>query len=85
MVKPGNPPYLEYVRNSVAQKRDHFKQTTGSDLNAFPDRTKHQYKTREGNEVLESDVHGNPNLVYESLFVEGWEPSGVPVCQRTCQ
>lgn len=26
-----------------------------------------------------SDPKGNPYLVYKSEFVEGWEPSGVPV------
>ena len=25
-------------------------------------------------------INGNPNLIYESKFVEGWEPSGVAVC-----
>ena len=78
-MKPGNPPYLEYVRSSVAKKRETLKSQHGSDQDQFADRTKHQYKTREGDEVLDSDVIGNPNLVYESEFVEGWEPSGVPV------
>lgn len=30
-------------------------------------------------ETLETDGSGNPHLVYLSKFVEGWEPSGVPV------
>lgn len=30
-------------------------------------------------ETTEKDGPGNPNLVYLSKFVEGWEPSGVPV------
>jgi len=54
VVKPGNPPYLEYVRQTVKQKRDAF---SGADT---------------------SSPRGNPKLVYESRFVEGWEPSGVP-------
>ncbi|RYP21345.1 hypothetical protein DL765_002246 [Monosporascus sp. GIB2] len=54
VVKPGNPPYLEYVRSTVQQKRRSSRNTDG----AAP--------------------KGNPNLVYESEFIEGWEPSGVP-------
>ncbi|KAI0841915.1 S-adenosyl-L-methionine-dependent methyltransferase [Hypoxylon sp. FL0890] len=54
IVKPGNPPYLEYVRSTVEEKR-------GRAVN-------HNEKT----------PRGNPNLVYDSQFVEGWEPSGVP-------
>lgn len=80
MVKPGNPPYLKYVRSTVEQKREAFKQETGSDPRQLPDRKDYKYKTGEGDQVLESDVHGNPNLVYDSVFHEGWEPSGVPVC-----
>ncbi|KAI1840904.1 hypothetical protein JX266_012914 [Neoarthrinium moseri] len=54
VVKPGNPPYLEYVRSTVAQKKKRFA-ALGHD-----------------------GLKGNPNLVYKSEFVEGWEPSGVP-------
>lgn len=79
VVKPGNPPYLKYVRSTVDEKREHYKKETGSDPVALPDMTKRVYKTTEGDQVLGWDVHGNPNLVYDSKFVEGWEPSGVPV------
>ncbi|KAI1382012.1 S-adenosyl-L-methionine-dependent methyltransferase [Hypoxylon crocopeplum] len=54
VVKPGNPPYLEYVRSSVEEKR-----------------RKHSNANQIGS-------RGNPNLIYNSQFVEGWEPSGVP-------
>ncbi|TLD03608.1 uncharacterized protein PgNI_11507, partial [Pyricularia grisea] len=54
VVKPGNPPYLKYVRSTVAEKRNAMVRAT------------------------EMDAKGNPNLIYESEFVEGWEPSGVP-------
>ncbi|RYP40930.1 hypothetical protein DL767_001411 [Monosporascus sp. MG133] len=54
VVKPGNPPYLEYVRSTVEQKRRSSRNADG----ATP--------------------KGNPNLVYESEFIEGWEPSGMP-------
>ena len=52
VVKPGNPPYLKYVRSTVEEKR---------------------------NNVSEEGPKGRPELIYESKFVEGWEPSGVPV------
>jgi ethanolamine utilization protein EutQ (cupin superfamily) len=55
VVKPGNPPYLEYVRSTVEQKR----------LN-IPNVEPHE-------------PQGNPDLVYVSQLVEGWEPSGVRV------
>lgn len=80
MVKPGNPPYLKYVRSTVEEKREAYKQETGSDPRQLPDRKNYTYKTNESDQVLESDVHGNPNLVYKSVFHEGWEPSGVAVC-----
>ncbi|KAK5636586.1 hypothetical protein RRF57_012298 [Xylaria bambusicola] len=54
VIKPGNPPYLEYVRSSVEKKN--------RDLAA----------------ISEPELKGNPNLIYESRLVEGWEPSGVP-------
>ncbi|CAJ2511433.1 Uu.00g070580.m01.CDS01 [Anthostomella pinea] len=55
VIKPGNPPYLEYVRSTVDQKREQYRKPT------------------------EEGPKGNPNLVYESKLVKGWEPSGVPV------
>ncbi|KAK7976963.1 catechol O-methyltransferase [Apiospora saccharicola] len=54
VVKPGNPPYLEYVRSTVEQKRQKASSANGN------------------------GPKGRPDLVYDSKFVEGWEPSGVP-------
>lgn len=54
VVKPGNPPYLEYVRSSVSQKKQSLSNHAGD------------------------GPAGRPELVYDSRFVEGWEPSGVP-------
>ncbi|KAI1415859.1 S-adenosyl-L-methionine-dependent methyltransferase [Hypoxylon sp. FL1857] len=54
VVKPGNPPYLEYVRSTVEEKR---KRVLSND---------------------QTSPRGDPNLIYRSQFVEGWEPSGVP-------
>ena len=81
VIKPGNPPYLEYVRSSVAKKRDQYKaaNTNGVDTAEFGDRWKHQYQKREGEEKLSTEVKGNPNLVFESGLVHSFEPTGVPV------
>lgn len=57
-MKPGNPPYLEYVRSTVEQKRKRFESAS------------------------KDEPRGNPDLEYKSEFVEGWEPSGVPVSTR---
>ncbi|KAI1298681.1 catechol O-methyltransferase [Xylaria venustula] len=54
VIKPGNPPYLKYVRSSIEEKREAIAMMTDSGL------------------------RGNPDLLYESRLVEGWEPSGVP-------
>ncbi|KKY35073.1 putative catechol o-methyltransferase [Diaporthe ampelina] len=78
VVKPGNPPYLEYVRSTVQQKREKFRKDTGVSLERLSDWEKHRYNMAKGGQVDEAEVHGNPNLIYSSQFVEGWEPSGVP-------
>lgn len=81
VIKPGNPPYLEYVRSSVKQKNDQYgaESTNGTDTDRFGDRYKNQYKEREGEEKLSTDVKGNPNLIYESTLVNSYEPTGMPV------
>ncbi|MCJ1445521.1 MAG: hypothetical protein MMC23_006026 [Stictis urceolatum] len=80
VIKPGNPPYLEYVRSSVERKRKLFEsgQVKADGAESFPDRTKNQYLKREGKENPSSAVKGNPNLEYNSKLVNSWEPSGVP-------
>ncbi|KAF2212573.1 hypothetical protein CERZMDRAFT_40685 [Cercospora zeae-maydis SCOH1-5] len=78
VIKPGNPPYLEYVRSSVAEKREKAKQANGgNDIAAFADRAAQQYKKRVDQETL-GQALGNPNLVYESKLVNSFEPTGVP-------
>ncbi|RYP46903.1 hypothetical protein DL768_006937 [Monosporascus sp. mg162] len=54
VVKPGNPPYLEYVSSTVEQKR------------------------RSSRNADRATLKGNPNLLYETEFIEGWEPSSEP-------
>ena len=79
VIKPGNPPYLEYVRSSVQEKNERYTSANGTDTSGFGDRWKDQYKEREGEEKLSSEVKGNPNLIYESKLVNSYEPTGVPV------
>lgn len=81
VIKPGNPPYLEYVRSSVEQKQNASKSSStvnGVD-SRFADRTSKQYAKREGEAKLDETRVGNPNLVYKSELVNSFEPSGVPV------
>ncbi|KAK4977498.1 hypothetical protein LTR66_010666 [Elasticomyces elasticus] len=80
VIKPGNPPYLEYVRSSVAEKRaalEKENQEDGPDTR-FADKTAKQYAKRQGEERLAGNVKGNPNLVYQSELVHSFEPTGVP-------
>lgn len=76
---PGNPPYLEYVRSSVEQKRAAAAKDgagKGYNFDGILERSKTQYSHRVGEEKPALDVVGNPNLVYESRLVESFEPSG---------
>lgn len=82
VVKPGNPPYLEYVRASVADKKrwagdDGTNKKNGVDQ-GFESRYSRQYEKREGVEELDGERRGDPALVYESELVKSFEPTGVP-------
>ena len=81
VIKPGNPPYLEYVRSSVQKKHEQYEAgvTNGNDTAGFDSRWTAQYKSREGEERLSTQIKGNPDLLYESTLVESYEPTGVPV------
>ncbi|EME80434.1 uncharacterized protein MYCFIDRAFT_198663 [Pseudocercospora fijiensis CIRAD86] len=80
VIKPGNPPYLEYVRSSVKEKREKAKQTNrgvnGID-ERFGEKQVAQYAKRIQKESL-GHTTGNPNLVYDSKLVNSFEPTGVP-------
>lgn len=81
VIKPGNPPYLEYVRSSVEEKRAAATAQAESDHapdSRFGERQVAQYAKRQGQEKLAA-VRGNPALVYESKLVNSFEPTGVPV------
>lgn len=83
VIKPGNPPYLEYVRSSVQQKREKAEASdTNGDHTAAFGRYGKQYESREGQENISSEIKGNPNLVYESKLVHSYEPTGVKVSTR---
>lgn len=81
VIKPGNPPYLEYVRAGVAEKRKRVDETNGSTEPdpRFGERETNQYVKSRGMEVLDGSLKGNPNLVYKSELVHSFEPTGVPV------
>ena len=81
VIKPGNPPYLEYVRSSVEKKREQYSKshTNGVEDSGIGDRWKNQYGQREGDEKLSTEIKGNPNLIYESKLINSFEPTGVPV------
>lgn len=80
MIEPGNPAYLKYVRSSCSQKRDGLSSDqfdgAGGD---FAERTLNQYGGKAGVESLDEAQPGNPNLIYESKLVDGYEPSGETV------
>ena len=79
VIKPGNPPYLEYVRSTCDEKRRNIEMNAANGVdNRFADKTANQYKSRQGDEQLETRA-GNPNLVYESKLIHSFEPNGVPV------
>lgn len=78
VIKPGNPPYLKYVRSSVKEKVAALNEVVANtDTDHFSGRSAAQYGQVE---TLASDVFGNPKIIYESRLVESFEPSGVPVC-----
>jgi catechol O-methyltransferase len=80
VIKPGNPPYLEYVRSSVETKKKKAAQASGTNgIESFTDRYSKQYATREGAEHLDTELRGDPLLVYQSELIESFEPTGVPV------
>lgn len=63
---PGNPPYLEYVRSTVEQKREAAKNgpVKGYNTEGIRDRAVQSFMPEDDVPVFE--VVGNPNLVYKS-------------------
>lgn len=66
VIYPGNPPYLEYVRSTVEQKREAAKNgpVKGYSTEGIRDRAVKSYMSEDAVPVFE--VVGNPNLVYKS-------------------
>jgi catechol O-methyltransferase len=80
VISPGNPPYLEYVRSSVEQKRSKLTKEGKRDTDGFAQRSATQYGAVE---ELNTELKGNPNLVYESQLINSFEPTGEPVSCST--
>jgi catechol O-methyltransferase len=73
---PGNPPYLEYVRSSVEQKREVAKAgpSKGYDTTGMADWMVQSFVGKD--DVPTFQYVGNPNLVYESRLCQ---PEGMRV------
>ena len=82
VIKPGNPPYLEYVRSSVEEKLQKAKQSGNSNTEGIAETNVKMYEKRYGKAKF-SESKGNPNLKYESKLVNSFEPTGVPVSSNT--
>ncbi|KAL2809058.1 S-adenosyl-L-methionine-dependent methyltransferase [Aspergillus granulosus] len=68
VIYPGNPPYLEYVRSSVEQKREAAKKgpVKSYTTDGFAARTVQSYMGSDSVPVFE--ILGNPNLEYQSVL-----------------
>ncbi|KAH7072828.1 S-adenosyl-L-methionine-dependent methyltransferase [Paraphoma chrysanthemicola] len=77
VIKPGNPPYLEYVRSSVDEKVKKAKEGGASNVDGIAETNVKMYEKRYGKANF-SQSKGNPNLKYESKLVNSYEPTGVP-------
>ncbi|KAJ5573569.1 catechol O-methyltransferase 2 [Penicillium hispanicum] len=66
VLHPGNPPYLEYVRSSVEQKREAAKNgpVKGYSTGGMAERTINSFMPQ--NDVPAFETVGNPNLIYTS-------------------
>lgn len=81
VIKPGNPPYLEYVRSTVQEKQKKYEgpDSNGVRTDDFASGVKNQYANTVKAEKLDTEVKGNPRLVYESKMVHSFEPTGEAV------
>ncbi|KAF1845659.1 uncharacterized protein K460DRAFT_282344 [Cucurbitaria berberidis CBS 394.84] len=77
VIKPGNPPYLKYVRASVEDKVKEAGEGGATNLNGIAETNVKMYEKRYGKAKF-SESKGNPNLKYESKLVNSYEPTGVP-------
>lgn len=84
IIKPGNPPYLEYVHSTVQMKQGLAKvrNTSGADAAAFGNKWRCRYQTQEGEEKLSTEIKRNPNFVYECRMVNSFGSFG-KTCSRS--
>ncbi|ESZ95377.1 catechol O-methyltransferase [Sclerotinia borealis F-4128] len=75
VISPGNPPYLEYVRSSVEEKLQKLKLEGKLDTDNFAKRSATQYGDVE---ALNTELKGNPSIIYESQLINSFEPTGEP-------
>ncbi|KAL4990937.1 S-adenosyl-L-methionine-dependent methyltransferase [Aspergillus falconensis] len=75
VIRPGNPPYLEYVRSSVDKKREAAAKgpSKAYTTEGFEERTVRSFMGVDS--VPKFEIVGNPNLVYESVLRQ---PDGCP-------
>jgi catechol O-methyltransferase len=78
VIKPGNPPYLKYVRSSVEEKVTEAKKSGNSNTEGIAETNVKMYEKRYG-EAKFNQSPGKPTLIYESKLVNSYEPTGVPV------
>ncbi|KAG5955949.1 hypothetical protein E4U58_006838 [Claviceps cyperi] len=71
VIKPGNPPYLAYVRATPEEKKNMATSTNES-------RSAGGGEVAENETSVEQDPKGNPSLIYESSLVKSFEPTGIP-------
>ncbi|KAJ4340483.1 hypothetical protein N0V87_002468 [Didymella glomerata] len=77
VIKPGNPPYLKYVRSSVEEKVTEAKKSGNSNTEGIAETNVKMYEKRYG-EAKFNQSPGKPTLIYESKLVNSYEPTGVP-------
>lgn len=78
VIKPGNPPYLKYVRSSVEEKIKEAGEAGPTNVSGIAETNVKMYEKRYGKAKF-SESKGNPNLQYESKLINSYEPTGVPV------
>jgi catechol O-methyltransferase len=79
VIYPGNPPYLEFVRSTVKQKREKAKvgPSKGYDTTGMAESAVQSFVGKD--DVPTFDFVGNPNLVYQS---ELCQPEGLGVSEK---
>lgn len=85
VISPGNPPYLEYIRSTVEQKREAAKKgsTKGYNFSGITKRCVEDFAGRDDLPAFE--VVGNPDLKYDSKLCqpEGcWVSHSLPLFEE---